>query len=92
MAAPMKKKNTGHRYTEAEKKKILAFIATWNKKNGYGGVSAAMKKYAVSYTGIAAWGGTVIGKTKVSDPTGKQSRKFKKVEKIAYRLIAALKA
>lgn len=46
-----KKGNTGKRYTEAQRKKILAFI----EKRGRGGISAATREFGVSYIALRRW-------------------------------------
>ncbi len=52
MASKKKAKgNTGKRYTDAQKKKILAFV----EKSGRGGISAAGKKFGVSYIALRRW-------------------------------------
>jgi len=47
----IKKGNTGKRYGEAEKQKILAFVDS----RGRGGISAACKKFNVSYIALRRW-------------------------------------
>jgi transposase-like protein len=49
--APRKKGDTGKRYSEADRKKILAFVA----KQGRGGMSAATREYGVSYIALRRW-------------------------------------
>ena len=46
-----KKGNTGKRYTDAQKKRIVAFVTA----QGRGGISKAMKKWGVSYIALARW-------------------------------------
>lgn len=46
-----KKGNTGKRYSEAERKRILAFV----EKQGRGGISAATRKFGVSYIALRRW-------------------------------------
>ncbi len=46
-----RKGNTGKRYSEAERKKILAFI----EKKGRGGISAATREFGVSYIALRRW-------------------------------------
>ena len=43
--------NTGNRYSDEEKNKILAFI----EKQGRGGLTAAQEKFGVSYIAIRSW-------------------------------------
>lgn len=45
------KGNTGNRYSDDQKREILAFI----EKAGRGGISAAQDKYKVSYIAIRSW-------------------------------------
>jgi L,D-transpeptidase YbiS len=61
------------RYTDAQKKEILEFIAQYNATNGRGGQSAAVKKFGVTAITLSAW-------TKASGG-GKRSGKSKKVAK-----------
>ena len=46
---------TGIRYTDAQKKEIVDFVAQYNITNGRGGQSAASKKYKVTPLTISAW-------------------------------------
>ena len=46
-----KKGNTGKRYSTALRKKIMAFA----EKQGRGGISAAIRKYGVSYIALRRW-------------------------------------
>lgn len=46
-----KKGNTGKRYSEAERRKILAFV----EKYGRGGITAASRQYGVSYIALRRW-------------------------------------
>ena len=43
------------RYTSSKKNQILAFIKQVNKKNGKGGIAAAVRKYKVSAITINRW-------------------------------------
>ncbi len=45
------KNSTGKRYTEEQKSKILAFV----EEQGRGGISAAGKKFGVSYIALRRW-------------------------------------
>ncbi len=73
-----KKGNTGKRYSEAERKRILAFV----EKQGRGGISAATRKYGVSYIALRRWiqhgpGGVPrASKTKVSID-GRKARRIR---------------
>ena len=49
--AARKKGNTGKRYKPALRRKILAFA----KKRGRGGITAACKKFGVSYIALRRW-------------------------------------
>ncbi len=51
MAKGRKKGNTGKRYTDAQKREILDFVAG----QGRGGITAAGKKYGVSYIALRRW-------------------------------------
>jgi transposase-like protein len=46
---------TGIRYTDAQKKEIVAFVAKYNADNGRGGQSAASAKYKVTPLTISGW-------------------------------------
>jgi len=46
---------TGIRYTDAQKKEVVDFVAQYNSNKGRGGQSAAAKKYKVTPLTIAAW-------------------------------------
>jgi transposase-like protein len=46
-----KKGNTGKRYSEPERRKILAFV----EKYGRGGITAASRQYGVSYIALRRW-------------------------------------
>jgi transposase-like protein len=46
---------TGVRYTDAQKKEIVAFVAKYNADNGRGGQSAASAKYKVTPLTISGW-------------------------------------
>ena len=55
----------GKRYTPAEKKEILDFIADHNAKNGRGGQTRAAEKYGVAQLTLSSWlkgGGKKAGK------------------------------
>ena len=45
----------GKRYNPEERKEILDFIASYNKKNKRGGLKTASKKYKVSAVSISRW-------------------------------------
>jgi hypothetical protein len=58
-----KKGDTSKRYTDAQKRDILAFV----DKHGYGGMTQANKKYGVSYLAISRWRDEMgIGKVKIT--------------------------
>lgn len=46
---------TGVRYTDAQKKEVVDFVAQYNTANGRGGQSAAAAKYKVTPLTISAW-------------------------------------
>jgi transposase-like protein len=46
---------TGVRYTDAQKKEVVDFVAQYNSSKGRGGQSAAAKKFKVTPLTIAAW-------------------------------------
>lgn len=51
MGQPKEKGNTGKRYTDAQKKKVVDFVAS----QGRGGIAAAQKKFGVSYIALRRW-------------------------------------
>lgn len=61
-----KKSQTGVRYSDAEKQKIVDFVNDYNSSKGRGGQSAASNKFKVSPLTIATWiknsGKKVVGK------------------------------
>lgn len=50
-----KASGTGVRYTDAQKKEVVDFVAQYNTANGRGGQSAAAAKYKVTPLTISAW-------------------------------------
>ncbi len=50
-----KKSPTGVRYSDAQKKEVVDFVAQYNSSNGRGGQSAAAKKFKVTPLTISAW-------------------------------------
>jgi transposase-like protein len=51
LARGRKKGNTGKRYTDDQKREILDFVAS----QGRGGITAAGRKYGVSYIALRRW-------------------------------------
>lgn len=91
-----KKGNTGKRYTDAQKKQILEFVAA----KGRGGISAATKKFGVSYIALKRWmngGGETrgrVGRPPKAKVDGRSRRKVKTAQKTLKALLkqaAALK-
>jgi len=70
---------TGVRYTDAQKKEIVNFVAQYNQTNGRGGQSAASKKYKVTPLTISAW----LKAAGVKPPAKKKIKKAVKVAKAA---------
>lgn len=74
-----KKGNTGKRYTDEQKKAILDFV----QSQGRGGISAATRKYGVSYIALKRWMGGGGRKGRVGRPPkakgldGRTQRKVK---------------
>ena len=51
-----KKKTTkGKRYTQAEKKEVLDFVASVDSEKGRGGVAAAQRKFGITALTITNW-------------------------------------
>lgn len=76
-----KKGNTGKRYTDEQKQTILAFV----QSRGRGGISAATRKYGVSYIALKRWmGGGPKTRGRVGRPpkakTGLDGRTQRKVK------------
>jgi transposase-like protein len=86
LATTRKKGNTGKRYSDAQKTRILAFV----NKQGRGGISAAGKKFGVSYIALRRWmnGKTGAGKPGRGESKGIDGRKLKSVK----ATMASLKA
>ncbi|HKP95144.1 MAG TPA: hypothetical protein VJ385_05240 [Fibrobacteria bacterium] len=81
-----KKGNTGKRYTEEEKRKILDFV----NGQGRGGISAAGKRFGVSYIALKRWMNGETGGRKAGRAAAKglDGRKLKSVK----AAMAALKS
>ena len=43
------------RYSQKERKEILAFVESVNAREGRGGATAAVKKFGVNYSSISYW-------------------------------------
>lgn len=84
-----KKGNTGKRYSEAQKKKILAFV----RSRGRGGITQATKKFGVSYIALARWmkGKGVKGGKVGRPPKAAPDRRALKRAKKALKAFKALK-
>jgi transposase-like protein len=79
LAKARKKGNTGKRYSDAQKREILDFVAG----QGRGGITAAGKKYGVSYIALRRWmNGAGGGGRKGGRPASKSldGRKLKSVK------------
>jgi transposase-like protein len=73
-----KQGDTGKRYPEALRRKILAFVA----KRGRGGISAATRTFGVSYIALRRWinlgpGGAPRGKVVKAGLDGRKARRNK---------------
>jgi transposase-like protein len=73
-----KKGNTGKRYSEAERRKILAFV----QRRGRGGISAATREFGVSYIALRRWiklgpGGAPRGAAAKTGLDGRKARRIK---------------
>lgn len=91
-----KKGNTGKRYTEEQKQAILAFV----NSQGRGGISAATRKFGVSYIALKRWMNPGAARGKAGRPAkargldGRTQRKVKTAQKALKALLkeaAALK-
>jgi transposase-like protein len=89
-----KKGNTGKRYSDAQKKQILEFVAA----QGRGGISAATRKYGVSYIALKRWmgggGGTRgrVGRPPKAKVDGRSRRKVKTAQKAVKALLKQVTA
>ncbi len=86
MATARKKGNTGKRYSDAQKRKILNFV----NSRGRGGISAAGEKFGVSYIALRRWMNGETGGKKAGRGASKglDGRKLKSVN----AAMAALKS
>ena len=90
MAATKRKKgNTGKRYTDKQKQRILNFVSS----RGRGGISAATKKFGVSYIALARWmKGVGKGTRRLGrPPKAKADKRSKKTVKTALIALKGLK-
>ena len=67
--------STGIRYTDAQKKEIVDFVAKYNATNGRGGQSAASAKYKVTPLTISGWLKSAGVKAPKAKKAAKESRK-----------------
>ena len=82
-----KKGNTGKRYSKSQKKIILNFV----KSRGRGGISAACKKFGVSYVALKRWmNGNGVEK-KLGRPAKVKSLDGRKLKSV-HAAMSALKA
>lgn len=78
------KKNSARRvrYTDAQKKEIVDFVASYNAANGRGGQSEAAKKFKVSPISVGAWmKGTVAAAPKKVGKAAKAAKAPKAAKK-----------
>lgn len=91
-----KKGNTGKRYSEEQKKEIVAYA----QSQGRGGISAAIRKYGVSYIALRRWmGGSPKARGRVGRPPkakvgldGRTQRKVKTALKTLKGLVKQVTA
>ncbi len=83
-----KKGNTGKRYSDVQKEKILNFVS----KAGRGGISAAGKKFGVSYIALRRWmnGTGMEGGRKAGRPPKAKGLDGRKIESV-HSALAAVK-
>ena len=67
MSTTKKKAVQSIRYTDAQKKEVVDFVASYNKANGRGGQSQAANKFKISQITVASWL-KAAGATKGSKP------------------------
>ena len=81
------KGNTGKRYTDAQKKRVVDFVAS----QGRGGIIAAQRKFGVSYIALRRWMNSSGKTTKASTthPSAKAPNIQREVQK---QIKAAFKA
>lgn len=81
---PKKKKTQRVRYTDAQKKEVVDFVASHNASNGRGGQSAAAKKFKISQITVAAWlkgAGAAAPKASKAAKAPKAAKKAKAAKK-----------
>lgn len=74
-----KKGNTGKRYTIAERKAILTFVDRF----GRGGITAACRKFGVSYIALRRWikfGAAGVPRARRAAKIGLDGRKLRRVK------------
>jgi transposase-like protein len=69
-----KKAPTGVRYSDAQKKEVIDFVAEYNSAKGRGGQSAAAKKFKITPLTVAAWLKASGKKAKGSASKGKAAK------------------
>ena len=80
MSTKKKAISTGVRYTDAQKKEVVDFVAQYNSANGRGGQSAAAAKFKVTPLTISAWIkalGAPAGKAKKAAKVAKPAKAVK---------------
>ena len=80
MSTKKKAISTGVRYTDAQKKEVVDFVAQYNSANGRGGQSAAAARFKVTPLTISAWIkalGAPAGKAKKAAKVAKPAKAVK---------------
>jgi transposase-like protein len=84
LARGRKKGNTGKRYSEEQKREILDFVAS----QGRGGITAAGKKYGVSYIALRRWMNGAGGGARKSVRGSSKALDGRKLKSVAAALTA----
>lgn len=76
-----KQNNTGKRYSDSQKEKILEFVEKYDEKHERGGMSRAQEKFNVSYLTIRSWMKPGVKAKKMGRPakTAKPTKGVKKI-------------
>lgn len=76
-----KQNNTGKRYSDSQKEKILEFVEKYDEKHERGGMSRAQEKFNVSYLTIRSWMKPGVKAKKMGRPakTAKPPKGVKKI-------------
>ena len=81
-----KKQTKGKRYSQAEKQKVLDYVAKVDGDKGRGGVAAAAREFGITPLTITAWkkksGGSTVSSAKVVKGASAQSQVLHRLAQI----------